>query len=105
MQAKPVRRRGNRFEIRVVESAEASAVTDLSSAEDLLARLVARAFAAEHPHPFGLGKTNTGGPRNAGPRLHRRAGRALTPREDGPAESESEHVDYTPTSQDAGGSL
>lgn len=38
--------------VRFAEAADGGAVVDLCAAEDLLARLVAKAFAADHPEYF-----------------------------------------------------
>ena len=73
----------------VVASGE-DAQAEFRAAEALLARLAARAFAAEHPELFQPCEGPSRDNENAGPCLHRCTGRALTPQEGGPAEGERE---------------
>lgn len=74
------RQRGERqVRIRSRFDEESISLDSLHAAERLFAKLAVRML---------LG--NASEPKSAGPRLHRRAGRALTPQEGGPAASERE---------------
>jgi len=74
------RQRGERqVTIRSRFDEEPMSLDNLHAAERLFAKLAVRKLLSE-----------TSNPESAGPRLHRRAGRALTPQGGGPAASERE---------------
>jgi len=74
---------------------------DYAESERIIAKLIARAFIADNPHLFAPQQDQSEHSTIAGPRLHRCNGRALTPQEDGPAESERERKNETTESREA----
>jgi hypothetical protein len=84
--------------IRVSEANDPMTPEALAAAQDLFAEIIARTFAREHPELLGFVQRKEEDAEYAGPCLHRCTGRALTPREDGPASSESEDIDDRATS-------
>ena len=93
------RRYGPRRTLRIstVVVADHGNTVDFEAAEDLFARLVAKTFLADHPEFAPSTAKRDQDIKNAGPRPHLRAGRALTPRGAGSAESEREHVEHAAT--------
>jgi len=77
-----------RFTFRATVAAEPMAAEDLQAAERILARLIARAYAADHPELFATPQAQDD--QIAGPDLHGCTRRPLTPREAGPASREGE---------------
>ena len=75
------RRGDRRLVIRSRFDEEPMSLDSLHEAERLFAKLAVRMVLGDPPRP-----------ESAGPRLHRRAGRELTPREGGPAVSEREQT-------------
>jgi len=90
-------RRGH-VRIRIVESDSAITHEEFAEAVDLFAEIIAHTFACENPELLGLVQRKEEDAEYAGPCLHGCTGRALTPREDGPASSESEDIDDRATS-------
>ena len=79
--------------IRVVRGTAALTEADVSAAEEIFARWVVRRFVREHPAMFGREQGQPDDEKLAGPDLRRCTGRAVTPREAGPARSERETSD------------
>jgi len=90
-------RRGH-ARIRIVEAHAEVTAEAFAAAQDIFAELIALTFASENPELLGLVQRKEEDAEYAGPCLHRCTGRALTPREDGPASSESEDIDDRATS-------